>query len=264
MLSKGFSNKSKVETLVILIGIICLVAANRVPTTEAAASAEMLSTTSYISSPGSYHVIGGISNTGDQPLEDVRATATFYNASGVVVGTSFAYTSIDVILPGHWAPYDVILLDSAQSLKVDHYTVTGSFYVSSTQLTAALQFLSNSSYISYGTHHIVGEIKNLGPTKATYVKVIAVYFNSTGSLIDTQYSYTSPTDLEVNQTAPFDILLFDDARALLVDHYMIFAQSTQYTVVPEFSGLSFLAVFVSLTAIIVLIKARAEALKSLQ
>ena len=60
---------------------------------------------------------------------------------------------------------------------------------------------------------IVGEVKNLGNEPVNYVKVMATFYDSNGNVVDTAWTFagdTADTDLQPEQTAPFEISLIDE------------------------------------------------------
>jgi len=233
-----------------LIGILTLTFATQ--RVHAAANVNILSHTGYLDSLGYYHVVGEVQNTGDQAVNFVKITATFYDSSDVVVSTDLAYTMLDVILPNRKSPFEVILWDAVQSSKVDHYSLTVTYSTTSPK-PLGLEILSNSSYIdSIGWMHVVGEIKNIETGTANYVKVIATYYDEAGNVVAAAFTYSDPSDIEPGQKAPFEILLSDERTPYVVS-YKLTAESNQYTLIPEFPSVIttlLLAMAISITAIV--------------
>jgi len=56
-----------------------------------------------------------------------------------------------------------------------------------------------------GSYHIVGEVTNQGNEKATFVKVSGAFYNSSNTVVASDFTFTDPQDLEPGQTTPFDI-----------------------------------------------------------
>ena len=223
---------------------------------KAVADVDILSHTGYLDSLGYYHVVGEVQNVGDQTVNFIKIIATFYDSSHVVIAPDFTYTELHVLLVGRKSPFDLFLFDTTQSAQVDHYSLSVTFSATS-PLPIGLEILSNSSYIDgIGWMHIVGEIKNMGSVKATYVKVIATYYNETGGVVDAEFTFSDPSDIDPNQTAPFDIIL-TSVRVPYVDKYELTAESTQYALVPEFpTWTSILIILTVLTVVISVYKRR--------
>lgn len=116
-----------------------------------------------------------------------------------------------------------------------------------------LVILSNSSYIdSYGWMHVVGQIKNIGAYATTYVKVIATFYDNTGRVVDCDFTFSNPDDLETNQTGSFDILLISE-RVSLIESYELTAESHEYAIIPEFPSSLMLPLLVFLILIVVVL-----------
>ena len=219
-----------------IIILVTIIALPQTLTMVFAQSVEILSHSGFIDATGYYHVVGEVQNIGSGNLQFVMITATFYNKSHVVVGTSFTYTTLDVLLQGRKSPFEILLVYSTQAAKVDHYGLAVSSYSTySGSKPVNLQILSNSSYVDViNYHHIVGEIKNIGVTSTTFVKVIATYYNSTGQVIATAFTYANPDTINAGNTSPFDVLLVHTQRTPLILKYVLTAESTQFAIVPEF------------------------------
>ncbi len=164
--------KSKLLRLIslLILGITVLLL-GMTTTVKATAQVEILSHTGYIDSLDFYNVVGEVQNVGDQAVKYVRITATFYDSSDAVVDTSFTYSSLDVILAGRKSPFSITLLDTIQSAKVDHYSLSVSSFSTTVTIEEGLEILSHNSYTgALGWMHIVGEIENVATGGATYVK----------------------------------------------------------------------------------------------
>ena len=212
----------------------------------ATSQVNILSSCGWLDSAGYYHVSGEVENVGDVPVNFVKVTATFYDSNDTVIATSFSYTMLKILLPGRKSPFDVLLTDTGQAVKVHHYSlsVTSS---PADSIPVGLEILSNSSYVdTVGYLHVVGEIKNIEAETATYVMVIATFYNSTGHVVAAAFTYSDPTDIDSGQTAPFEILLTDTDRVSLVDSYVLTAQSDQYALIPEFSPVIITSLFMIL------------------
>ena len=73
------------------------------------------------------------------------------------------------------------------------------------------EILSKSTHrSSTGRFHIVGEVENTGIDTLEFVKVIATIYDTGGTVIGTDSTYTQPYTLKCGQVAPFDILCTGD------------------------------------------------------
>lgn len=223
------------------------------PRVEAAGSAQFMSYTGYMDSIDYYNVVGEMANTGNVSLRFMKVTATFYDSSNTVVGTSFTYALPDTLPPGRRGPFRLSLSDKTQSSKVHHYTVSGDFQ-STTDLPQKLRIQGNSTYIdSIGYRHYLGEVKNQGSATAHYVKVIATCYNSTGGVVAMGWTYTSSTDIATNGTSGFDVDI-PSYRVSLVKSYALTVDSNDYAMIPEYPVL-FLALLPA-TLVLLALKVR--------
>jgi len=212
----------------------------------AAPQINILTHSGWLDSTSYYHVSGEVENVGDSPANFIKIAATFYDSNDTVIATSFSYTMLKVLLPGRKSPFDILLTDTEQAAKVHHYSlsVTSS---SADSIPLGLEILSNSSYVDdVGCMHVAGEIKNVEAETATYVMVIATFYNSTGHVVAAAFAYSDPSDIDSGQTAPFEILLTDTDRVSLVASYDLTAQSDQYALIPEFSPTVIASLFIIL------------------
>lgn len=222
---------------------------------DAAPQVTILSHSGYTDIVGFYHVVGEIHNTGDTPLEFVQITATFYDSSHIVVATSFTFSTLSVLLPGRKSPFEVLLIDSAQAAKVDHYALNAEYDVYLAEFPKGLEILSHSSYEDIvGFLHIVGEIKNTGASTATFVQVAAACYDESGTVVASAFTFSDPYDLAPDQVAPFEVLVLDEDQVDLVTSYSLTAESEQYAIVPEFQTLIFILSLLGSTAIIALLR----------
>lgn len=247
------SRKAVSRIMLILLIVSTLTFTLNIRSVYAAAQVNILTHSGWLDSVGYYHVSGEVENVGDTPASFVKVTATFYDSGDTVVATSFTYAMLDVLLPGRKSPFEVLLVDTTQAAKVHRYSLGVTFSTTS-PIPIGLEILSNSSYIDEaGYMHVVGEIKNIEIGTATYVKVMATFYNSTGNVVATAFTYSDPSDIDPGQKAPFEVLLIYTNRVLLVATYALTAESNQYAMVSEFPSiliqsllmfLTFFAIFV--------------------
>jgi len=206
---------------------------------KAVVNVDILSHTGYLDSFGYYHVVGEVQNVGDQAVNFVKIEVVFYDSNNVDVANRFDLTMLYVLLAGKKSPFDIALLDTTQSAKVDHYSLSVTFLAAS-PLPIGLEILSHSTYVYGDGFGIIGEIMNIGNEKAIDVKVIATYRDGKGEVVAATLTYLHvPTpeesDIDPGQTAQFEILL-DDERAPYVYAYELTAESFQYACEEEHIG----------------------------
>ncbi|MFB3889099.1 MAG: FxLYD domain-containing protein [Candidatus Bathyarchaeia archaeon] len=200
-----------------------------VPSTEAALNVAILSHQGYVGSTGSYYIVGEVQNVGNQAYKYVEVIATFYNTNGSVVGTEFTYIELYVLHPSAKSPFKILFLEKNVVPLIDHYSLSVS-YDPATARPGNLKILSNTSYVGQtGNLHVVGEIQNNGNNTANYVEVFATFYDTAGNVVAEESTFSNPSTLSAGQKAPFDILFVEKARVPLIDHYVLTAESNEYS-----------------------------------
>jgi hypothetical protein len=168
----------------------------------------ILSSSSFRDDIGAYHIVGEVKNNSPaDSMKYIKIVATLYDKTGKVVGTDFTYTDVDVLRPAEKSSFKIILTDLRQSEKVSSYKLSVSG--DKTQpLSSSLELSVGDSHLdSIGFYHVIGEVTNQGSGKATFVKVSGTFYNSSGSAVAADFTYTDPKDLEPGQTAPFEMVV---------------------------------------------------------
>jgi hypothetical protein len=100
---------------------------------------------------------------------------------------------------------------------------------------------------SLGWLEIVGEVENQADQVSTYTKIVGTFYDETGKVIYTDYTYTDPSDVPAGARHPFKMTLLSDERSSKVSRYTLIAESmnSHYTSVPEWPlpGIVLAAVF---------------------
>jgi hypothetical protein len=165
---------------------------------------EILSHVGYEDTIGFLHVVGEIRNNADATGEFIEIVGTFYDEAGGVVGTSFTYTTIDLVPAGGKSPFEIV---SEKPQGYHHYKLQVSDQRTSELPLAGLQILSHSSSAdSIGFLHIVGEVQNNSGKDVEFVKIIATLYNAAGQVIGTGFTYTASDIIAIGQTSPFEII----------------------------------------------------------
>lgn len=153
---------------------------------------------------GYTNVVGEVKNIGPQNLDFVQVTVTFYDGQNNVIGTAFSFTSMRILTPNQKSPFKVI--STKTNLIADHYTVAisdASFTTNQPNTSLKIQgATSNVDQIGY--YHVVGQVTNTGSATASFVEVVVTFYDSGGKVIDTTFTFTSPTDLRQNEMGSFD------------------------------------------------------------
>jgi hypothetical protein len=86
------------------------------------------SSSDFIDSIGSLHVVGEVKNNTPTNAQFVKITGTFYDTNNKVVATDFTYTNPSDIGSGQKAPFELLLISSSVPIyQIDHYNLQASY-----------------------------------------------------------------------------------------------------------------------------------------
>jgi len=165
-------------------------------------------------SKGDYLVVGEVENLGSE-TQKFNLTATFYDASGTILGASYLTDS----LPDGPACYLHVLLSSQKSpflVWFSRFDVQGNFRVVDhydLALTASpadtyypsLMIVSNSSHEADSTLYVEGNVKNIGSTSMEGLSVYVTYYKESGDVL--AVSAEGGRGLTPGETGPFSVSL---------------------------------------------------------
>lgn len=103
-----------------------------------------------------------------------------------------------------------------------------------------ISILSHSSYVdSYGWLHVVGEVQNNGTVALNSVEITATFYNSSNTVVGTEYTYSDIDTINVEEKSPFEILFMEDTQVPKIDHYTLATDfTTTTTLTPALEMLS--------------------------
>jgi hypothetical protein len=205
--------------------------ANNTSDTANTTDINLLSSSSYMDSIGSLHVIGELQNNSPDPREYVKIVSTLHDPSDSILDTSFTYSEVEVLRPGEKSPFDVIFSNEQQVQNTQRYEISSITGDVSQDKPANLQLnVGDSYYDSIGSAHVVGEVTNNGPGISHYTKVSGTFYDDQNKIVATGFTYTDPTDLEPVQSAPFDMIISDDTSANIASGSLN-VQSSEYAMI---------------------------------
>ena len=214
----------------------CITLSASVAPARAAGSVEILSHVGYVDSEGNYRVVGEVQNFGPRTVNFIQVTATFYDSQNSVVDSRFDLTMLNVLLVDRKSPFEIALLDVAESSRVSHYSLNVTFLETSS-IPMKLAILSDSSHLETdGSMHIVGNLKNLGDQTLVNAKGVATYYDQSSHVVAASIESYDPEvtgEIGPNQTVPFELILSKE-RAQYAATYALAAESNQYSMIPEF------------------------------
>lgn len=84
----------------------------------------ILSSSDNVDSDGHKHVTGQIQNQGTVNSINTEVSATFYNSSGIVVGTAWIFSNPSTLVPNQIGEFDIELIYPSQVTQVASYSLT--------------------------------------------------------------------------------------------------------------------------------------------
>jgi len=190
------------------------------PTPEPKEKIEILSTNSYVDSVGHLHIVGEVKYEGELNANYVEIIATLYKG-GKVVDTGFTYTMLDTLKNGEKSPFEIVFLEP---VEMDNYKLQVKYKSTSIEPYRGISVLSHRGYYDQvGYYHIVGEVKNSGDCKASYVEIISTLYNAKGEVIGAAFTYAQLDTLAPDETSPFEIIVLQSSGK--IDHYELATQA---------------------------------------
>ena len=150
-------------------------------------------------------MVGIAKNTGNANINYVKISGTFYDSNNNVVDTDFTYTMLDILKPDQKSPFKIML---SEPDGYDHYSLSISFSETSDNPYAGLEIQGVTDRTdAYGYYYIDGNVQNTGSVDVTYVKLVAIIYDSSGKIIDADFTYTDPSDISAGGTESFEFMI---------------------------------------------------------
>jgi hypothetical protein len=110
-----------------------------------------------------------------------------------------------------------------------------------------------------GWMEVVGQVENQADAISTYTKIVGTFYNETGTVIYTEFTFTDPSDVPARATYPFKMTILSDERSAKVARYNLIAESmnSKFTSVPE-TSYPLLVMIAALTLSVVVLRRRNE------
>ena len=183
---------------------------------------------------GDYLVAGEVENLGLE-AQKFNLTATFYDASGTVLGASYLSDSLPdappcylhVLLSSQKSPFLLWFSrfdDQGNFRVVDHYDLVLATSPANTYYHS-LVIVSNSSHEAGSTLYVEGNVENVGSTSIDSFSVYVTYYKQGGDVL--AVSAEGGGGLTPNETGSFSVSLngFNEGGRLEeVDRYVVTAE----------------------------------------
>lgn len=222
------NEKLEIACLLTVFLVLLQATLNLRMSTRAAPSVKIVSHTGFIAYNEFFVVTGEVENVGTTPLTHVTLTATFRDLNNVVIDTIEEKVSLEVLLAGRKSPFNIILVDKAKSAQVDTYDLA----IKSYEPYPAGKRKSLEILWDFGFNFTVsGEIVNRNETEATFVKVLATFYDEQNQVIAFEAGFIH--EIPWGETRSFEIVFPYPDRRHLASHWMLTAESLQFAVMEE-------------------------------
>ncbi|MFC1487351.1 FxLYD domain-containing protein [Thermoproteota archaeon] len=236
---------------------------------------EVLSYSWYVSSRGSLIVVGEVQNIGNTNLESIILKGIAYSSDTVAEAESSNIVAHSrQILPQQKVPFIMYFFPENSYYNdlnwISHGVNHIEFSVTLADGTENYQYhyleiFNDVSYInSNRVFMVTGRVRNTGNEVAGKLWIVATFYNSTGSVIATDFSdYLSPDMLEPGETTSFTLTSIAAIPELVNEFTDLSSEITAYElviqteapIIPEFPEWIILPLFTFITGIsLILIK----------
>lgn len=177
---------------------------------------------------GTIHVEGLVTNGLSGPIDFTEVTADFYGAGGQLLATDYGFSDIDTIPAGGTSPYTILLLDPPPGIASVNVHVTDYDTTPYQPPVTGLSVAVTNIYRSItGTVHVVGKVTNNSGITYDYVEPIGAFVDAQGTVIRTDYTFTSPDTLAPGGVGTFDMLFLDGPTGMESANFLIWVDGNR-------------------------------------
>ncbi len=159
----------------------------------------------YVDSSDYLHIVGEVQNNTGQARQFIRITVNIFSGTGQLLDTDFTYTTLDELRPADKTCFHLLLKQPAGWASYQFEGISSSVYNGA---FPALTIFNDSGAIdpTLGGYRIIGQVRNDGTSRVTYVQPIATLYNADGTVLDCDFTFVNSTDLDPGQTSAFEML----------------------------------------------------------
>jgi hypothetical protein len=150
----------------------------RFSSVEASTDIEILSYKGFLTSLGTYRVVGEVKNVGNETYR-IFLNVTLYDSHSNVITSKEVQTELSAVGPNRKSPFALQLTDKNQSSNVSRCEVTLSRYEQTQPKEGKLQL-----QYALGYSGIAGEISNQGNSTANKVVLFATFYDEDGNVVE--------------------------------------------------------------------------------
>ena len=150
----------------------------------------------------SEHIVGEVQNNTDYYLRFVKVTAHLMGSSGQVLATDYGYAYLDSLPPHEKACFVVLFLNPP---IYSYATFDAVDYMTGGDPPPPLVPQGTTGFVENSHYHLTGKVLNNGSQLWRYISPIATFYDSTGKVVDCDFTYANPSQLPSGGTASFTI-----------------------------------------------------------
>jgi len=251
--------KKKVVISLFFISILSLLLTLTPNVIGQSENVQVLSYNWYISSRGTFIVVGEVQNVGPSNIKYIYLQGLVISPDEEVQAYSYNRAYSTEILPQQKVPF-ILYFTAETSRTGDLSWISGGVdRVELAIITANetddyqypnLEIFNDSDYInSNGLFTVAGNVRNTGNQDSGKLWVVATFYNSTGSVIGVGFSnYLTPDSLPPAQTSSFTLTTVDFNNELTneISDYTLLIQ-TEGPIIPEFPSWIIIPLFLIFT-----------------
>ncbi|MBS7625700.1 hypothetical protein KEJ51_01460 [Candidatus Bathyarchaeota archaeon] len=179
-----------------------------------------------------YHVVGeAVAKDTATSNYTVRVDATFQYDDGSPPDTVSSYTFLELVgrSAGHdTAPFHIILANATKASKVSAYNLAIQTWPSDNYPYRQFTNSTTSSVVA-GKLQLTGNVTNTGSVDATFVQVIATFYDIIGTVNYVNWTYVSGMNLTAGASASFELIALNKTN---VNRYRLQVQCCEYEKTP--------------------------------
>ena len=187
---------------------------------------------SLISNSINSEIIGELINPTNEPVEFIKIGISVYE-NGKLVEVKDTYADIRDLNPNQTSTFSSFLDGEydKETIRVEFkidFETTKKGKNPFLSITVANEDLDKNKYSSYATYKILGHVTNSGPDNTDFAKIIGIFYDEEGNIIDQATKSTEPRMLGPGETTTFEISVFSE-NAQDIESYKLLADSDDYT-----------------------------------
>ena len=164
----------------------------------------------YVDSIDYLHIVGEVMNNTSANLRYVEITANLFNSSGTFLGSDFTYTYLSNLPAWQKTCFEIVFYPDTPVGWTDFTFEPVSYWTDGDPQPALTPYNHSGSYnATYGWYEIIGMVRNDGVVTYDYVQPIATLYNSTGTVVGCDFTFTNTYPLIPGQSSSFELTFIE-------------------------------------------------------